>query len=497
MGYIKTLSDNFKTVLVNKITSSLPVSQASDGLGFVRAVSSNASDSARQAIYPQWFFSSRLGQPRQVNISELRKLSRSPWIQMVLNTVKREIKTIPWDVVPVDEKDETDYSKDIELVKLKLNNINEEFQDISDILSEAVTDIGEIDAGVLNTSYTNDSYDIGELPVFDMYGNVSGTENGLVLKPLGQRTLSQVKSVDGGSMLKQVDIHKSLLRYYQYSFKHPRQNPTAFEKEEIVYMTLNGRPYSVYGFSPLQSIQQVIELLIQGTRYNKDLYTNNAVPDMLVSLPKLSDENLKKLKRKWNNNYKGKPHQVGFINWIIENVHKLAESNRDLEWLDGQKWYFKLVFAVYGVSPTEAGFFENANKSNDEGQARVTVRNAIKPYLNLFEKAVTRRIVTEILQDENPRIKFVYCPTDHEEEKTQHAQNMMELDKGALTINEYRKSRGKDPVEWGDEPLNKSNSNPESEEGEPKKEEKLEEKKSWSPDFKKKFERFVDGRSSA
>jgi len=147
---------------------------------------------------------------------------------------------------------------------------------------------------------------------------------------------------------------------------------------------------------------------------------------------------------------------VGFINWSIENFHKLIESNRDLEWLEGQKWYFKLVFAVFGVSPTESGFFENSNKSNDEGQARVTVRNAIKPYLQLLENQHTTRTITEILQDENHGLKFKFLPKDHVQEQIEFEQQMIEIDHGALTVNEYRQFKGKDPVEWGDEQPNKA-----------------------------------------
>jgi len=256
-------------------------------------------------------------------------------------------------------------------------------------------------------------------------------------------------------MLKQVDIHKNLLNYWQYSFKHPRQNPTRFEKEEIVYLMMNKKSYSVYGFAPVQAVQQVLELLIQGTRYNKDLYTNNAIPDILVSLPKLSRDQLRKLKRTWNNQYKGKPHQLGFINWAIENIHKLNTSNRDLEWLNGQQWYFKLVFAVFGVSPTETGFFENANKSNDEGQERVTVRNALKPYFKLFESQINKRLITEILQVEDHGLKFEYKPRDQALEKIEFEQDSKEVEMTTLTINEFRQKKGRDPVEWGDEPPQK------------------------------------------
>jgi len=246
-----------------------------------------------------------------------------------------------------------------------------------------------------------------------------------------------------------------MLNFWQYSFKHPRQNPTRFETEEIEYIMMGAKSYDVYGFAPTQSIQQVVELLIQGTRYNKDLYTNNAVPDVLISLPKLPPAELKRLKRTWNDQYKGKPHQVGFINWLVDKIQKLNESNRDLEWLEGQQWYFKIVFGAYHVSPDEAGFFENSNKSNDEGQEKVTVRNALKPYLQKIETVHTRKTISEILGREDHGLKFKFFPKDHAIEKIEFDQDMQELDRGAMTINEFRKKKGKEPVEWGDDPLRK------------------------------------------
>lgn len=451
MAFFKDLINNL-SYLSKRIIPGAPIS--SDELSLTQLNYSGIQDPAdREAIYPQWFFSSRLGQPRQVDTQKIRNLAQSSWVQMVLNTFKRQIYTTEWDIVPEDPDDKIDHKADIKEIKDFLRHINDNHQTIDDVNSELITDIGEIDAGIINLVYTSDSYVIGEVPTYDAWGRVIGNEPGLVLKPLKQRQLLKAKAVDGSTMLKQVDIHKNLLNYWQYSFKHPRQNPTRFEKEEIVYLLMNMKSYSVYGFSAVQAIQQVLELLIQGTRYNKDLYVNNAIPDWLISLPKLNKDKLRKLKRTWNNKYKGRPHQIGFINWAVDKFLKLAESNRDLEWLDGQKWYFKIVFGVFGVSATEAGFFENANKSNDEGQARVTVRNAIKPYLTILENAITTRLIPEILQNEDSGLKFVYQPKDHALEQIEFEQDMKEIELGVMTINEYRLKVGREVKEWGDEPL--------------------------------------------
>jgi HK97 family phage portal protein len=438
--------------LIGRFFNKAPISEKNkddtDNFGFIRP-----DLQGKQAVYPAWFFSATYGQPRGIDINELRTFSKSSWVQMVLTTIKKEVSNIPWEVVNADEEDKTDYSEQIKTVTDFLNNINLNNDTIEDINSELVTDIGEIDAGVLNLVYSNDSYEMGKYPIYDATGKIVGGYPMPILKEFGKRQLVAVKTADGGSMLKQVDLHKNILGYYQYSFKSPVQNPTPFQREEIVYLSLNKRPYSIYGFSPIESVQQVLELLIQGTRWNKDFFKNGAIPDILVSLPKLDTEELKKLRRIWDNQFKGKPHPVGFINWAIDQVVKLNNTNKDMEWLEGQKWYYHLVFACCGVSPSEAGFFESSNQATDENQSRVTIRNAVKPYMKILERAINQRIIKEILQEENPKIKFKYFPKDHAEEKIEFEQNMKKLENGVMTINEYRALEGKDSVEWGDEPL--------------------------------------------
>ena len=501
MDFFKRLRTNAGQLLIGKNTDISKAMLVKQDIGLARV--GQQTEILHEAVYPTWFYSANLGQPRNYDPQTLRSLSKSGWVQMVLNTFKREISTIEWRIVAEDEEDDTDRSKDIDIVTEKMMDINSDHQTVNDINSEVITDIGEIDAGVWNFVYSMDSYNIGEVPIYDNEGKVLDTMPGLILKPLGQRTLNKVKSVDSTSILKQVDVYKNLLRYYQWSFKRPTAGPIPFAPEEIVYMLMNKKSYDIYGFSPVQAIQQELEVLMQGTRYNKDLYKNNAVPNQLISLPGVPTPKLKKIKRKWNENFEGIPHQVGFVNFPVENVHQLAATNRDLEWLNGQQWYFKMVFANFGVSPTEAGFFENSNKSNDDGQARVTVRNALKPYMTLLEQAHTRRTITEILQREDHGLQFKYFPTDHAEEKQQFEQDMKELEANVMTINEYRTSKGKKEVEWGDVPMSKANNQPNNpNEDDPKEDPKNpnidnlndEQKKQLRKElYKKDFGRFLNG----
>ena len=406
-------------------------------------------------VFPEWFWSAKLGQPRQINVYEVRQFAKSPWVQMVLNTIKKEVMIIDWDLVNVDEEDEDNHESDKKKVMDFFNKINSDGQNILDLCNPVITDLGEIDAGVWAKVFDVNSYEKKVLPVIDDMGKVVGEEEKFVLKPFGQRTIKEVRVGDASSFLKQIDIWGRLKAYFQYSFKNPRTNPNKFEPDEIIYFQMNKRSYSLYGFSPVQAIQQVLEVLIQSTRWNKEFFKSNAVPDGIIGMEGANPDSMRKFKEDWEKNIKGKAHKLAFMNTKVDFAN-LSPSSRDMEWLEGQKWYFHLVFGVFGVSPVEAGFHENVNQGNQAGQERVTVKNAIKPYLKALQNPINSFLIPEILQQENPKIKFKFLPIDHVEEKVNFDNSMKEIEVGTQTINEYRKYRGRAEVEWGDVPPNKS-----------------------------------------
>jgi len=261
---------------------------------------------------------------------------------------------------------------------------------------------------------------------------------------------------DGGTFLKSIDIHNVVECYYQYSFKNPIAKPQRFEKKEVCYMNMNQASYELYGWSPLQSIQQVVQLLIHSTRYNKEFFEKNAIPDGLIALPNANQTQLDQFKKAWATEMKGKPHKLAFHNTDLK-FERFSPTNKDMEWLDGQKWYMHLVFGAYGLSPTEAGFYEDANRATSESQERISVRNAIRPYLDMLERKVTNEILSYILKIE-PRdleIQFKFFPEDHVQENLEHKQDMELLDRKVISVNEIRAKKGLKPfdAEYADDPF--------------------------------------------
>ena len=183
-----------------------------------------------------------------------------------------------------------------------------------------------------------------------------------------------------------------------------------------------------------------------------EFFKNNALPDGLVFVKNASTDSLKKFKTEWKKSFKGRAHKLGFLSGESASLVELSKNLKDMQWLEGQKWYYHLVFGAYGFSPEEAGFFEDSNRSTSESQERVSMKNAIDPCLELNETKINREIIPEILQKPDIKIKFKFFSKDKQADKDKFEQQMIEIDKGCLTVNEYRVGKGQSEVEWGDTP---------------------------------------------
>ena len=373
---------------------------------------------------PNWMHSAKMGVPRQINIVELRQYAKSAWVQMVVMAISKQIMTTEWDVVPSDEQEDAEkYSEDITKLKEFLAQPNRNGDTFWDIWIPFLRDVLELDAGV-------------------------------VFKGRNARgDLVELFPYDGGRFLVNVNEHGIIddeVGYYQYSFRQINAAPVPFKKDEIIYGRMNtSTELFPYGWSPLQSIQQEVELMIQSTRFNKERFRNSAVPDGIVSVP-MNEDQMNAFKNAWETQVKGRPHKLLFHN-AEANFTPLAMSNKDMEWLDGQKWYFHTIFAAYGLSPQEVGYYDGSSRATGESQERITIKNAIKPYLRLIETKINREIIPEIAGHDE--IKFKWFLKDDVAEKIEHDQTMAKLQANVLTINEVRAKEGLDPVEWGDEPI--------------------------------------------
>jgi HK97 family phage portal protein len=394
----------------------------------------------RKAVLTEWFWQPIRGQPRRVDTNELRQFCQTFWCQSCVRTIIEEITSMDWDIIPKDENVYEAVEEEIESVKEFLKAPNKNGDSWESILRALIKDILELDAGCLIKVFDINSYD------FDQLEPKSGAP---LLKPLGQRKMLELYARDGASFLIEADKFGFERGYWQYSYQIPA-HPMWFSKDEVIYIRQHPRSMSVYGYAVPQAIMDLIKSLHYSTLYNKRFFEETSIPDGALALLDTNEAEFKTFLNYWNNEFKAQPHKIAVMNKDMK-WQPFSISNRELEFLETQKWYYRLVIGAFGLTPAELGITDDLNKSTSATQAEVSKRKAIRPLLTLLEQAINTGILPELNALE-VEFTFIY---DDPVEKSQRLGNWeKELNLGLKTINEVRVEEGLAPVAWGDTPAN-------------------------------------------
>ncbi|MBU2346519.1 MAG: hypothetical protein KJ888_20205, partial [Gammaproteobacteria bacterium] len=132
-----------------------------------------------------------------MDTNELRQFSQTFWVNACVHTIVDEITSLDWDIVPKDGYDYDWVSDGIADVKEFFTHPNHNGEALSTVVIRSfIKDILEIDAGVLVKVFDINSYDFNELEP------KSGAP---MLKPIGQRKMTEIYARDGASFLKEID----------------------------------------------------------------------------------------------------------------------------------------------------------------------------------------------------------------------------------------------------------------------------------------------------
>jgi phage portal protein BeeE len=71
-------------------------------------------------------------------------------------------------------------------------------------------------------------------------------------------------------------------------------------------------------------------------------------------------------------------------------------SAKDMEIIEQQKWFTKLVWSAFGVTPDQMGYTEDSNKAVSQTQTGVYKKKALTPLLKKIEYAINTQLLVEL-----------------------------------------------------------------------------------------------------
>lgn len=446
-------------------------------------------DGLNKTYIPKYLYKPPFGYPRLADMNYARYLAQTSYVEMCISTIIDNIASIEWDIVPRDDLNETEIDdKEIAHIKnflLNPNTNDESFEEV--FIRMPVRDLLEINSGVLNKIYNRK----GEMVEIVARDGMTFTKNPNIHGMFTNRDdIIEAKQIlpDSDPLSNPwTEITASNAReraaYFQYGWI-TGPIPIPLGKKEIVWLERMKRTDDHYGMSPVQILAKNLQMLLYSIDSDLEYYNDNNVPKGIIGLDDSNADEMKAFRDYWTEsqrtrdefgNWKKIMNKVPIVN-KVPTFTRIEFSSSEMQTIEKQKWYTKMVWACFGVTATELGYTEDASgAANQIVQSKVFKKKAINPILRLLEQKINKNIISEFgYFTETPlkngtikenKYQFTFKVKDLDDDKSKYELYKLQTETGIITINEIRKQEGLDPVDWGDEPFNINSYFPEQDDG--------------------------------
>ena len=283
-------------------------------------------------------------------------------------------------------------------------------------------------------------------------------ETGKIQDLLAGGTHAWINRVNGGTKIKELILlepnRMAIVQLPDFSLRYtyfPRNGvPKTFSQEEILHipgMSLDG----VTSLSPIQFARQSIGGALATQRYGNNLFKNGIAPGVIVRMPFIKDEDLRKeIKRELVEDYgKGDSHSP-LIGWGSDfEVKSLGLSNEDAQFLETRKFQRNEIAAgIYGVPPHLIGDDATIAYNSIEQQNLSLLTHTLLSHMRRWEQSYNFQILTK-KERETLYYEFDMDMLLRGDFKTRMDALSRAVLTGQLSPNEARKKNNENPYKGG------------------------------------------------
>lgn len=251
-----------------------------------------------------------------------------------------------------------------------------------------------------------------------------------------------------------VSIVPSRDQYIRGFVYHGRSRMLALTPDEVVWFRYFNPLDEHAGMSPLAPARMAVDMGQDGLRFNRNFLRNSAQPDfVMLTNEAMNDNEVEDFYRRWEGRYRGptnarRPAVASFV----RDIKTLGLSHREMDFIQGLRWSLEEVSRAFGVPRPLLSDLERATFSNVNAAERFFWRNTMVPEMTFLAQQVNRQLFP-LLGYPDLEMEFDLSAIEalSEDENARAARESQMLDRGVLTINEVRRSRGLPDVPWGDQ----------------------------------------------
>lgn len=227
----------------------------------------------------------------------------------------------------------------------------------------------------------------------------------------------------------------------------------AFLPDEVVAFTLFNPMKERTGQSPVAPVRLSVDMGRDALRYNRNTFRYASVPDFLmIGEGTMTQQEVDDFYKRWEARYSGPAGmRRPAIASSIKGVEKLAFSQREMEFLESLRWTVSDVCRVFGVPETMLSLLQNATLQNTDNLEKTFWRNTMVPQTRLYQDRMNTFLLPQLgFPLHEVEFDFTSVEVLGEAEDARLRRELGYLEKGVMSVNEVRRSRGLADVAGGD-----------------------------------------------
>jgi hypothetical protein len=238
---------------------------------------------------------------------------------------------------------------------------------------------------------------------------------------------------------------------------------TAYTFDDLIYVPRNPRSDVVcggYGMSETELLVRTVTGFLNAMTYNLKYFDSNAIPKGMLHLSgDYSQDDLSAFKRYWNAMVKGINNAWTLPVMVSKNQESKASFENfgiDVNEIMFAKWMTfltSIICSIYGMAPDEINFesFTAGTSSLSGSDTEEKLINSKDKGLRTLLAHLEDELSDYVVADFSDKYCFRFTGLDEKSPDQQWTE-----EQAVSTVNEARKARNMDPLDWGDCPLNPS-----------------------------------------
>ena len=148
------------------------------------------------------------------------------------------------------------------------------------------------------------------------------------------------------------------------------------------------------GLGQAEALADEIETDEYAAKFQKRFFFNDATPNLVIAMPKSTEEQRKRFRAEWMERFKGvfKSHGVATVNGEAI-INKVGDNMKDMDMVNGRTFLRNAVLEHFGVPREIMGITESSNRATSEAAQYIYAQNVLMPSLLRREEAINEQII--------------------------------------------------------------------------------------------------------